>query len=96
MAAGHVTDRIGHGQTLSPNARRHPEQSNTHLREAGRDDGAAASAERQPERADRLGSIFLRVHVKLLLEFGERHHFFRYEIVVVPMVPLNANGAWSK
>jgi hypothetical protein len=24
------------------------------------------------------------------------HYFFRYEILVRPMVPLNAKGAWSK
>ena len=30
------------------------------------------------------------------LDPGEPDHFFRYEILVVPMVPLKANGALSK
>src|SRR4051812_45247248 len=64
MAAGYMTDRIGHGHDAQSEGERYAEQADPHLRKPGGDDGASASRKRQPERADRLGGIFLCVHVE--------------------------------
>ena len=50
--------------TVSPNASETPKKPDADLRKGGRDDGAAAAREGEPESADRLGSeAFAYVHV---------------------------------
>ncbi len=39
--------------------------------------------------------LLTRIPVAPFSEFNGRHYFFRYWIVVVPIVPLNSNGARS-
>jgi hypothetical protein len=63
MAAGDVADRIGHGHDAQAECQRHTDQADTDLRKTGGDDRAAASRKSEPERADRLGGIFLRIHI---------------------------------
>ena len=71
MTAGNVADGIGHRDDAQPERQRHPDQSDTDLREAGGDHRAAASCKGQPERPDRLGGIFFCVHgTSSLICFG--------------------------
>src|SRR5271155_245405 len=49
MAAGDVTDRIGHGHDAQPECERYPKKANTDLRKAGGNHGAPASGKGQPE-----------------------------------------------
>jgi len=62
VAAGNMADGIGHGQHRQAERQRDAGEADAELGKAGGEDRRAASAERQPERADRLGGIFLRVH----------------------------------
>ena len=39
--------------------------------------------------------LFARIPVAPFCEFNGRHYFFRYWIVVVPIMPLNSKGARS-
>ena len=61
MAAGDMADRIGHGDDAQPERQRHADQADADLRKAGGDHRAAASRKCEPKRADRFGSIFLRI-----------------------------------
>src|SRR3974390_3318641 len=62
MTSGEMTDRIGHCQHGQAESQGYTEQSDTDMRESGRDHCAAASAKRQPERAYALGRKTFSVH----------------------------------
>ena len=62
VAAGDMTDGIGHRHDAQPERQRYAQQSNTDLRKRRRDHGAAAAREGQPKRPDRLGQVFFCVH----------------------------------
>src|SRR6185503_17158831 len=53
MATGHMADRIGHGEERETERKGYAQETDADMRERCSDNGAAASTESQPERADR-------------------------------------------
>ncbi len=62
VAARDVADGVGHRQHGQAEGQGHAEEADPDLGESRGEHGAAAAAEHQPERADCLGHVFLRVH----------------------------------
>ena len=56
MASGDVADSVGHRQQRESEGERHSGEADSEMGEAGRQDGATASAQHQPKRPDELGS----------------------------------------
>jgi hypothetical protein len=59
VAAGDVADRIGHGQHGEPESQGDTDEADPDVRERGGEDGATATAEDQPESAEKLGAELL-------------------------------------
>src|SRR4051794_14234477 len=63
MASGDVADAVGHGQNAQAEGERDAQQPDPDLGERGRDHGAAAAREGQPEGADPLGEVFAAIYM---------------------------------
>ena len=70
MAAGHMTDGEGHGDHAEAERKGHAEQADTDLRKRRSQNRAAAARECEPECADDLGGVLLRVHLVFSPEHG--------------------------
>ena len=57
---------VGHGQNAQAEGERDAQQPDADLGERGRDHGAAAAGEGQPEGADPLGEVLARIHGLIL------------------------------
>jgi hypothetical protein len=58
MAAGNMTDGVGHRHHTQTKGQGHADQSNADLRESRRNDCAAAARECQPESPDGFCGVF--------------------------------------
>ena len=66
MAAGDMADRISHREEGETERKGYAEQADANMREAGRNNGAAAATKSQPKSANRFSVSFLKSIFKLL------------------------------
>ena len=67
VTAGDVANRKGHGQHRQAEGEGHPDEADADLRKFGRQYGAAAAAEDEPERAEEFGRELSLHHRKYSL-----------------------------
>ena len=70
MAAGDMTDGIGHGQNRESERERNTHQANADIRKTGGDYSAATTTQHQPECTDKFrAQFFCQGHFFLLGDF---------------------------
>ena len=57
MTAGDVSDRVGHRHHRQPEGQCHAQQTDSHIGKRCRQDGTAAAAKNQPERAQEFRAV---------------------------------------
>src|SRR3569833_1190854 len=74
VAAGNVTDRVGHGQDCQSEGERDTDKSDAERRKGRSQYGAATTTQDQPERADEFGrESFVLVHDSAFLFVFRRY-----------------------